>query len=200
MTNDSIPNALRTLIAVPVYQIFTAVGIYYIFQKVEDKQLKIIGTSLTLLLLLINFVIYLNNYYVKYPIKYSKDWQYGNKQAVEYIEKHIDEYSLIVFSRTYGEPHIFTLFNLKYDPSRFQNSKNLERFETYDWVRVLRFDRFYFPDLGDEGTRYEDIIKANRGKKILFIGKHGDFPQDAKILEKINFLNGEEAFEITDNL
>ena len=200
MTNDSIPNALRTLIAVPVYQIFTAVGIYYMFQKIEDKRLKTIGTSLTLLLLLINFVIYLNNYYVKYPIKYSKDWQYGNKQAVEYIEKHIDEYSLIVFSRTYGEPHIFTLFNLKYDPSRFQNSKNLERFETYDWVRVLRFDRFYFPDLGDEGTRYEDIIKANRGKKILFIGKHGDFPQDAKILEKINFLNGEEAFEITDNL
>jgi len=76
----------------------------------------------------------------------------------------------------------------------------LERFETYDWVRVLRFDRFYFPDLGDDGTGYEDIIKANRGKKILFIGKHGDFPQDAKILEKINFLNGEEAFEITDNL
>ena len=36
MTNDSIPNALRTLIAVPVYQIFTAVGVYEFIQKTKD--------------------------------------------------------------------------------------------------------------------------------------------------------------------
>lgn len=196
MTSDSIPNALRTLIAVPIYQIFTAVGIYeFILLK---KYTKIILLS-TAFLFIINFYLFLNNLYSLYAIRYSRDWQYGNKQAVEYIREHIDDYSLIVFTRAYGEPHIFTLFYLKYDPAKFQDSKNLERFETYDWVRVLRFDRFYFPDLGDEGTRYEDVIKANKGKKILFIGKPGDFPTDAKILERIHFLNNEPAFEITTN-
>jgi len=62
----------------------------------------------------------------------------------------------------------------------------------------LKFDKFYFPDLGDEGTRFEDIVKANPGKKILFIGKEGDFPADSPILETINFLNGSPCFEITE--
>ncbi|EKD94536.1 MAG: hypothetical protein ACD_26C00034G0071 [uncultured bacterium] len=196
MTNDSIPNALRTLIAVPVYQIFTAVGIYE-FIKLKKYSKVILVASM--ILFIINFGIYLNNYFVKYPINYSKDWQYGNKQAVEYIKNNQDKYDLVVFTRSYGEPHIFTLFNLKYDPLKFQNSSNLERFETFNWVRVLRFDKYYFPDLGDIGTKYEDIIKTNPNKKILFVGKKGDFPEYKKVLERINFLDGSEAFEIVEN-
>ena len=57
------------------------------------------------------------------------------------------------------------------------------RFETHDWVRVLQFDKFYFPDLGDEGTRFTDIIAKNPGKKILFIGKPGDFPDQSRLVE-----------------
>lgn len=199
MTNDSIPNALRTLIAVPIYQIITAIGIYYFLKLVKYKKLVNIVLFVSLILFVINFSIYLKNYFYLYPINYSRDWQYGNKQVVEYIKDHEDEYDLITFTRSYGEPHIFTLFYLKYDPSKFQNSPNLDRFETYDWVRVLKFDKYYFPDLGDEGTRYQDVINANPGKKILFIGKPGDFPDSTEILEKVNFLNGEEAFEITKN-
>lgn len=196
MTNDSIPNALRTLIAVPVYQIFTAIGVYeFVKLKKYTKSVLIIS----FVLFFINFVIYLNNYFVKYPVSYSRDWQYGNKQVVEYIKENQDKYDLIVFTRHYGEPHIFTLFNLKYDPKKFQTISNLDRFETFDWVRVLKFDKYYFPDLGDEGTKYDDIIRDNPNKKILFIGKPGDFPDYKKVLERINFLNNEEAFEITTN-
>lgn len=199
MTNDSIPNALRTLIAVPVYQILTAVGIYELLLMIKNKRSRYIVITLSVIIFLVNFVIYLNNYFVKYPINYSRDWQYGNKQVVEYIKKNQDKYDLIVFSRTYGEPHIFTLFNLEYDPAMFQNSSNLERFETFDWVRVLKFDKYYFPDLGDIGTKHDDIVKANPNKKILFIGKSSDFSENSRVLEEIKFLNGEDAFEITDN-
>jgi len=197
MTNDSIPNALRTLIAVPIYQIFTAVGLYEFF-AVMTKSKKLIA-AVAVLIFLFNFGIYLNNYYTKYPINYSRDWQYGNSQVVEYIKDNQDKYDLVVFSRTYGEPHIFTLFNLQYDPSKFQNDPNLDRFETYDWVRVLRFDKYYFPDLGDEGTKYKDIVRDNPSKKILFIGKKGDFPDYKKVLKQVNFLNNEPAFEIVEN-
>lgn len=203
MTNDSIPNALRTLIASPVYQIFTALGIYE-FVKLKKQTKLIVGLSV--ILLLVNLYIFMNNLYLLYPLRYSRDWQYGNKQVLEYVKNNQDKYDLIVFTRAYGEPHIFTLFNLQYDPKKFQQIDNLERFETYDWVRVLRFDKYYFPDLGDEGTRYQDIVKELNNqsspfgdKKVLFIGKSGDFPDDAKILERINFLNGETAFEITTN-
>jgi len=197
MTNDSIPNALRTLIAVPVYQIFTAIGIYEFFQKTKSKQLKIVLlVSVTVLLFGLNFGIYLKKYYIDYPINYSRDWQYGNKQVVNYIKSHYNDYDLIVFSRHYGEPHMFTLFFTGWDPGKFQNDPNLNRFETYDWVRVLRFDKFYFPDLGDIGTKFADIRKENSGKKILFIGKQGDFPDSLPRLLTVDFLNGDRDFEI----
>jgi len=150
------------------------------------------------LIIVISLIIYLNNYYNIYPIKYSRDWQYGYKQAVEYIKNHQGEYDLIVFTRHYGEPHMFTLFYLNYDPAKYQNSPNLVRYETNDWVWVLRFDKYYFPDLGDEGTQFADIVKINPGKKMLFIGRAGDFPKEIPRLSTINFLNGENAFDIVE--
>jgi len=200
MTNDSIPNALRTLIANPVYQVLTGVGIYYFLLNFQNKKLKKFVIMFSILVLIVNFAVFTKKLFIEYSSNYSRDWQYGYKQAVNFIDKNYDNYDLIVFTRHYGEPHIFTLFYLKYPPQKFYQDSNLERFETFDWVRVLKFDKFYFPDLGDWGTKYNDIVKENEGKKILFIGKPGDFPKGKKILEDIYFLNGSKVFEIADNL
>ncbi len=197
-TNDSIPNALRTLISVPFYQVVTGFGIYncFIWLQRKSKLFSIIGYLTLGLVVVLSIAIYYKNYLYSYPILYSRDWQYGYKQVVKYIENNYDKYDMIVFTRHYGEPHMFTLFYTKYDPAKFYNNPNLVRFETYDWVRVLKFDKYYFPDLGDKGTTYEDIRQENIGKKILFVGKSGDFPKDAKDLYSVNFLNGDKAFEI----
>lgn len=200
VTGDSIPHALRTLIAVPVYQLISAFG-FLIFLKWIKKysyfvKAFIIGIASMVVVFSINY--YLNQYYNVYPISYSKDWQYGYKQVVDYIDKHKDEYDKIVFTRHYGEPHMFTLFYLNYDPVKYQNNPDLARYETNNWVWVLGFDKYYFPDLGDKGTRYEDILAQNKGKKILFVGKPGDFPENIDRLEIINFLDGKRAFEIVE--
>lgn len=200
VTHDSIPHALRTLVTVPAFQFFTAFGIYeaYLWIKKRSLAIKIFGIATFLIVVVVSIGLYLQNYYLVYPKLYSRDWQYGYAQVVDYIAEHKNEYDLIVFTRHYGEPHMFTLFYLNYDPAKFQNSPNLNRFETYDWIRVLRFDNFYFPDLGDKGTRYEDIIEQNPGKKILFIGRSGDFPEDKTRIKSIDFLNGDNAFDIVE--
>jgi len=200
VTVDSIPNALRTLIAVVPYQIVTAIGMYWFCLAVKNKSkiLRSVTAFVFAMLVAISFQKYLNNYYDIYPKLYSRDWQYGYKQVVGYIKDHYGEYDLIVFSRHYGEPHMFTLFFMDWDPGKFQNDSNLNRFETYDWVRVLRFDKFYFPDLGDTGTRFEDIKGENRGKKMLFVGKPGDFPENYPKLLTVDFLDGTRAFEIVN--
>ena len=112
---------------------------------------------------------------------------------------HYNDYDLIVFSRTYGEPHMFTLFFLTWSPAEYQTDRNLDRFEANRWIWVLKFDKFYFPDLGDSGTRYQDIVKANPGKKILFIGRKEDFPANLSRLVTIDFLNGTPAFDIVQS-
>lgn len=200
LTNDSIPHALRTLIAAPFYQIVTALGIFYFFFNIKRKKIFWqISIGFLVITILVSIGIYLNNFYNIYPKLYSRDWQYGNKQAVDFIKQNYSSYDMIVFTRYYGEPHMFTLFYLNYDPGKFQNNPNLVRFETYDWIRVLSFDKFYFPDLGDQGTKFIDIINKNPDKKILFIGKSNDFPTNVPRLKKITFLNLDPAFDIVEH-
>lgn len=200
VTNDSIPHALRTLIAAPFYQLVSGLGFIVSFDWLKKKSNYLKFSLIGIFILIISFELgkYLYNYYQIYPKLYSRDWQYGYKQAVDYIKKHQNEYDEIIFSRHYGEPHMFTLFFLNYDPAKYQNDPNLVRFETHDWIRVLRFDKFYFPDLGDEGTRFEDIVKDNPGKKILLIGRNNDFPKNISRLYSVNFLNGENDFDIIE--
>lgn len=200
ITGDSIPHALRTLIAVPFYQLISAFGLLVVWGWIKkmSAKLKIAAIAILVIAVAVSLKIYLDNYYQVYPKLYSRDWQYGYKQVVDYISKHQDEYDEIVFTRHYGEPHMFTLFYSAYDPARYQNDPNLVRFETYDWVRVLRFDKFYFPDLGDKGTQFADIVRENPDKKLLFIGRSGDFPKENTRLLSVKFLNGEDAFDIVE--
>jgi len=198
-TNDSIPNALRTLIAAPVYQIFTAYGIYYAFSYLRKRKVLAVGLGIAVIILALDqFYFYLKNYYTVYPVLYSRDWQYGNKQAVEYIKENYNKFDLIVYTREYGEPHMFTLFYLNYPPDKFQNNPNLVRYETHDWVRVERFDKFYFPDLGDPDTTMQKIKDKYPGKKLLFIGTDSEINDNANIVETINFLDGSIAFQIVN--
>lgn len=199
-TNDSIPNALRTLIAAPPYQILTGLGAYAVFLLLKGRG-KLVNYSfwgVVTLVLISSLYGYLFNLFKIYPAAYSRDWQYGYKQAVNYIRENQDKYDLVVFSRVYGEPHMFTLFFLPYEPANYQTNPNLVRYESFDWIWVTNFDKYYFPDLGDMGTKYEDIVKKFPDKKILFIGKSGDFPEDVPRLKTINFLDGSRAFEIVE--
>lgn len=200
VTNDSIPHALRTLIMVIPYEIITAFGFYCLSIFIKNKYPKwaMIYYLMVTLIVLVSMGLYLRNYFYIYPVNFSKDWQYGYRQVVDYIKEHQDEYDEIVFSRNFGEPHLFTLFFLNYDPTKYQNNPNLVRFETNNWVWVTNFDKYYFPDLGDKGTTFKDIIAQDPNKKILFIGKAGDFPKEWYKLKEINFLNGKPAFEIVE--
>lgn len=200
VTGDSIPHALRTLIAAPFYQLVSAFGFVVALSWFEKIHISLKTTAALILVIVVTFSLklYLDNYYGVYPDKYSRDWQYGYKEAVDYLVRHQYEYDEIVFTRHYGEPHMFTLFYSAYDPYKYQNNSNLIRFETYDWVWVLRFDKYYFPDLGDEGTKFSDIVKANPGRKLLFIGRKGDFPKEIPRLLSVDFLNGENAFDIVE--
>jgi len=198
LTNDSIPHALRTVIAAPIYQIFTAVGIVELFNLLKGKRL--IVTSLLLgIATIISFYLYYHHLIVDYPRLYSQAWQYGYKQVVEYITDHEDEYDLVVFSRSYGEPHMFTLFFKMYDPERYQKADKVIQVDPNDWIKIYSFDKYRFPDLSEPGTMYENLVKENPGKKILFIGKHEDFVDGQKVLLNVKFLDGQDAFDIVDN-
>lgn len=200
VTVDSIPNALRTVLAVIPYEMLSALGFWGMWNLFAKKKAFLYTlTGISLVCLGVQMKSYLNSYFNIYPQLYSRDWQYGYRQVVDYIGAHYNDYDLIVFSRTYGEPHMFTLFFLSWDPAKYQNDPNLVRFEANNWIWVLKFDKFYFPDLGDDGTHYQDVLKENPNKRVLFIGKHNDFPDYIPRLLTVDFLNDTMAFDVVES-
>ncbi len=191
------PHAARAMFTLGVWQILAAAGMYYLYSLFKDYKRYFV--IVLFIILLASCMKYFGYYLNDYPKTSSVYWQYGYKQAVQYMDKNYYNYDLIVMSRIYGEPQIFTLLYLKFDPLKYQTDKNLIREKVGDWIQVSRFDKFYFPDLGNMGTRYEDIVKKNKGMRILFVGKPGDFPADRKVLSTIRYLNGEVAFVVVDN-
>lgn len=200
VTNDSIPNALRTIIANPFYQIMTAFGLYESYIIFNKKSLVFTSMFVAASIIgIMQFISYLNNFYNVYPKLYSRDWQYGYKQVMNFIQDHYNDYDEIVITDYYGQPYIFTLFYLQYSPLKFQNDQNLNRLQTKDFISVLKFDKFYFPNLEEKNTGFNDIISQNMDKRILFIGRSKGFPDNIPSLLSVNFLNGKRAFEIVEH-
>lgn len=190
------PHASRSMFMLGAWHILAAIGLYYLYLVLKKYRRFFMVTFLFLISSF--FVNYYFYYLNEYPKISSESWKYGYKQAISYIAKNYDNYDLIVLARIYGEPQIFTLFYLKYPPEKFQTDQNLVRERKGDWIEVTAFDKFKFPDLGNEETTFKVILKNNPGKKILFLGKRENFPKEISRLLSINFLNGQNTFDIIE--
>lgn len=190
ITRDA-PHALRSLFMVVPLVIFSSLGINY-FLNILKNRLQIFFMVVLILLIFINFIHFWNKYTGEYLRTYSWSWQYGYKQAVEFINNQGVEYDRIVFSKKYGEPHEFVLFYTKYDPAKFQTDKNLKRYKKSDWYWVDQFSKFEF--VNDWGVK-ERV--GNRGD-LLLITSPGNYPVNGKLLKSIYFLDGNPAFDIVE--
>lgn len=173
-----LPHAIRSIVFLPTFQIFTALGILEMF-----KNRKIL-LFILLPIIVVNIVYYLHMYFGHTNHEFSKFWQYGYKQAVEYSQEHKNQYKKIVVSTKLEQPHIFFLFYLKYDPETYLKEGGTASggFEEYR----NKFDIYEFREI-DWGKEIQD-------GSTLFIGT----PQEISggILKIIYYLDGTEAIRI----
>jgi len=139
LTNEGIPHALRTICALPVFSIISAIGLEKCLQSTKfvfSKQLQYrIIRIIFILLILINIFWFIFIYFFQYPIYSAPTWQYGWKQAVAYLDSVKSDYSEIIISPSFGYPHIFILFYNQIPPHRWQgNQWNIPpyRFDIFD--------------------------------------------------------------------
>lgn len=197
---------LRATTMLPITEILTAIGAFYALSYVRKQELKWLAVFVYFFLLTLCVESYYQYYFKEYSIKYSSVWQYGYKEAVGYISKNYDDYDAIIFTKKYGEAHEFVLFHLQWDPAKYKNDANLNRFFQSRWYWVDRFDKFYFVndwEIPEEGntfvleSRVENINCTN--KKCLLITSPDNFPRQWKLIEQINYLDGNPVFEIYKN-
>lgn len=183
-----LPHAIRTLVFLPVFQLFTAFGlISFLLWVKSGSRFRRIWIIVLVGVAIFNLAYYLDMYYVHMDHEFSEYWQYGYKQAVEYARVHRNQYTKIVVSTKLEQPHMFFLFYTKYDPvaylkgggtasGGFAEVKN--HFDIYDFRPI------------DWGREVKD-------GKTLYIGTPKEIP--AGTLDTIKYLDGTDAIHITDH-
>lgn len=182
-----VPHSLRTEMYLPTYQIFAAIGAYTFYSYIKSKKAFILVVAAALF---INFAYYLHQYYVHMPIEYSQDWLYGRKQAALISNQLKDGYSRVIVSTKLEQPHEFWLYYLKYDPKKYlaQGGTVSGGFLEYR----NHFDKFYFKPI--------DFGNQSQEEKTLFVGLPSEFPPNANVIQRINYLNGEPAIYIVSGV
>lgn len=199
------PHVLRSVTMLPTPMIITAMGSAWLLSNVKNRYKYLV--CLYLILLFVSLGNYLNHYINVYAKDYSHAWQYGHKEAVDFVAKNYVSYDRVIMTKKYGEPHAFILFFTGWDPVNYRDNPNLIRFHQSNWYWVDRFDKFYFVndwDIPDVG--YEFVLESGggvrcpvNGVRCLLITSPANVPAGWNKLETIYFLNGRPAFEIYDN-
>lgn len=190
---SGVPHAVRTLNFLPIFQIFTAIGVIAFVAEISKIKYQIAKIhikhfifSLCFLFLVFNFLYYLNQYFVQQNYFNSKEWQYGYEKAIPIVLKNQAKYKNIVVSNQapLDQSYMFFLFYLTYSPSLYQQeTKN----SSGGFRENHRFGKYEF----------RPIEWAQEKKSsALFVGRPADFPPSANILGKINYLDGKEAIII----
>lgn len=193
ITRES-PHVLRSIFMLGSLQILVGLGIADFIEWLKKvwKISYFVSFSVIGILVGINIWFYFSAYLTQYPKEYSQSWQYGYKQAIQFVESkpNVKERPLY-FTKKYGEPHIFYLFYTKYDPAKYQSNSSLVRYQQSNWRWVDQLDNVYF--IND--WEMKDKLKDQHG---YVISTPGNYPGIPPVLQKVNFLDGKGAFEVVE--
>ncbi|MBI3282568.1 glycosyltransferase family 39 protein, partial [Candidatus Curtissbacteria bacterium] len=195
------PQALRPNPMIPAIIIFAAIGFTWITNPFKKPVKTVIVIGL-LALVIISFGRYLDSYWNKYRLNYSPAWQYGYKEAINYIKEHEKEYKNIFVTKRLGEPHIFYAFYSNLDPNKLFPGENNIRFKQSDWFWTDKIGKIYFVNDWDiPNNQPADFLHLESGGKIptqktLLITSPDHIPANAIVEKTINYLDGSKAFII----
>lgn len=174
-------------------------GLYFLINKISSliHVKKILTATVFLVLILINFSLFLDAYFIHMPKEFAADWLYGYKEAISQIPKDLSKYQKVIFTDKYGQPYIYYLFYTKYPPEKFQQQAVLEK-TTVDVGTVRHIDNIEFRQVN---------WPSDRGaENTLFIGGGMEIPdkdiateEKSKRLIRIAFPSGKTAFKIVEN-
>lgn len=168
-------------------------GLFYFLSAIKKIELKI--ATLTIIGLVFFFYL-LNNwdiYFNHYPKRawVVRAWQCGYKELGDYVEENYNRFNNFYITDRYGQPYIFILYHLSYDPIKYQKQAKISAPDQYGFGQVERFDKFYFKFKFDKDL-----------KKTAFIGfpdQFNDLGLDQTKIKKIK-IGSEEIFWIYEGI
>lgn len=182
-----LPHAIRSLVFLPTFQIITAIGIVHFISWVRSAR-KFSGILFVTFIAIFGFniVYYLHMYYGHMDVEYSQYWQYGYKDAVDFVAAHQSQYQKVVVSTKLEQPYMFFLYYLRYDPVNYLASGGTAS-GGFAEVRN-RFGIYEFRPI--------DWANEVKDKKTLYIGLPAEIR--GTTVKTIYNLDGSEAMKVSD--
>ncbi len=178
------PHASRSMFALGGWQIVSASGFFYLLSLFKKSRFREYFIAFSVLIFLFFTENYLYNYFAVYPVKYSSDWQYGYMKIFTDYKKDFAKYNRVIVSDQDGQPYIFALYYLKYDPNLFRETVQYSPESNWGASTVKSFGKFIFKKVTEGDLQKGSLVFATDNDKI------GDVSPISKIMN----LNGTTAF------
>jgi hypothetical protein len=161
-------HALRTIQALPVVEILSALGIFFVYRAViavEKYQnfIKIIFIGVIGFIFLQSFAELTLHYFTDYRDEVRYNFQWGIAQTFDYIKPNYGNYDQIILDNAITGNYIYVLYYMKYDPNSLA-SMHLFPEKYSGWVNVEKIDKFSFADIKDQDmatARLVDTVSYN---------------------------------------
>jgi hypothetical protein len=182
-----IPHALRVAEMIVPISMIIGYGLYVLFVRLYTIQRYGAYVVALITVLVAGFFIfeYTHQYFIHLPEQRARDWVYGRRDMVEYVDEEKDSYDRVVVSTNLEWSYIYFLFYTQYDPNRYLQQGGTKSggwdeegnmFDTYE------FHKFNY-------------LKDADGK-TLFVGKPNEFPENVQPLKVIEYSDGEAVLYI----
>src|SRR3989344_2517515 len=142
------------------------------------------------LIYVLNYIYFLDSYFIHLSKHNSKVWSYGYKQIVETLTPVQEKYEKIKVQQSFAQPYIYFLFYQKYSPSKYQKQANLVESQ-------YRGDVGYIEKLDNIEFSAINWPLDLKDHESLIVGDYVEAPvQDIKdtsefnLIRKIDYLNG----------
>ncbi len=89
-----------------------------------------------------NWDIYFNHYAKRATV--IRSWQCGYQEITDYVKNNYNSFDNFYVTDRNGEPYIFFLFYLQYDPAKYQKVANISGPDEFGYGQIAGFDKFHF--------------------------------------------------------
>lgn len=174
------PSAVRSLVFLPIWHLFEAAGLTYLFASNLNRRIVRFGFYLFLFLFVGNVFYFLHQYFVHTNTDNGQYWQYGYKEAISELQNEKDK--KIFFANDIEQGYAFYLFYNTYDPSVYIKEGGSER----------RKD----PCFSIANAYFGECREKMEKKDYYITGKTPSDSDRYKEIKNFNYLNGEKAITI----
>ena len=177
------PHAMRAYTFIPVLQLISAMGFWYLLREVNRNK-RILPGLIFGFVVAITFGKFWFSYTMRFPVEQSDSFQYATKNAIAYAQKNKSLYDRVELSHQGAlyQSYMFYLYYSKFDPKKYLS---LGGTKSGGYEAAHYIDTFAFGYLPQSINDFK--------KKTLYFYDIDYTPAGARVIERFTHLDGTSA-------